>query len=146
MEAQVFLDGTQLFDIVPISYNDAEWVRSLTQQPWSKWLNQPVAFTGMGSKAAQLLQQLVEPKILVNTEISPTTQTLLEEVLASPVCQNPDVEKMINRVLVFACSNICDETITSIYNRATGCVNAIDLFQRYVYQIPVHLTSLVNVN
>lgn len=128
VEAQVFLDDTPLLDTVPISYNDAEWTRSITQQPWSKWLNQPVIFTGMGSKAAQLLQQLVEPKVLVNNGISPTTQALLEEVLASPVCQNPDVEKMVNRVLLFACSNIYDENaIASIYNRATGCVNAIDL-------------------
>lgn len=129
VSAQVFLDDTPLLDPIPkLSYNDAEWIDSITQQPWSKWLNQPVEFTGMGSKAAQLLQQLVELKVLVNTGIAPTTQALLEEVLASPVCQNPDVERMINRVLLFACSNICDENaITSIYNRATGYVNALDL-------------------
>jgi phenylacetate-CoA ligase len=129
VKAQVFLDDTPLLDTIPkLSYNDAEWTCSLTQQPWSKWLNQPVKFTGMGSKAAQLLQQLVEPKVLANTAIAPQTQAMLEEVLASPVCQNPDVERMINRVLLFACSNIGDEnTIASIYTRATGYVNAIDL-------------------
>lgn len=128
VSAQVFLDDTSLLDTVPIIYNDAEWIKSITQQPWSNWLHQPIEFTGMGSKAAQLLQQLAEPKVLVNTGISPTTQTMLEEVLASPTCQNLDVEKMVSRVLLFACSNICDEkAIASIYNRAIGCVNAIDL-------------------
>lgn len=128
VKAQVFLDDTPLLDTLPISYNDAEWIKSITQQPWSKWLNQPVEFTGTGSKAAQLLQQLVEPKVLINTGIAPTTQALLKEVSASPPCQNPDVEKMICRVLLFACSFINDEiAIASIYNRASGCVNAIDL-------------------
>lgn len=127
VKAQVFLDDTPLLDTSPkLSYNDAEWIESITQQPWSKWLNQPVQFTGMGSKAAQLLQQLV-PKVLVNA-VAPTTQALLEEVLASPVYQNSDVEKMICKVLLFACSFMSDESaIASIYNRAIGCVNAIDL-------------------
>ncbi len=82
----------------------------------------------MGSKAAQLLQQLVQPKVLVNTGLSPTTQALLKEVLTSPVCENPDVERAVCRVLLFACSNISDESaIASIYNRAIGCVNTLDL-------------------
>ncbi len=129
VSAQVFLDDTPLLDSIPkLSYNDAEWIKSITQQPWSKWLNQPVEFTGMGSKAAQLLQQLVEPKVLVNTGIAPTTQAMLEEVLASPTCKDPSVEKMIARVLLFACSFITNEkAIASIYNRAIGCVNALDL-------------------
>lgn len=128
VKAQVFLDDTALLDTLPISYNDAEWIKSITQQPWSNWLNRSVQFIGMGSKAAQLLQQLVEPKVLVNNGIAPTTQALLEEVLASPPCQNPEVEKAVCRVLLFACSFINDESaIASIYNRATGCVNALDL-------------------
>ena len=98
--------------------DDAIWIHAITKESW-QLLQKPV-LPNHAIKAAQLLKQLVQPTVIVNYGIPPTTLTLLDELLDLPPFQQPEIELITARILLFSCSFLADnpQFVTSIYNRA----------------------------
>lgn len=98
--------------------DDATWIHGITKESW-QLLQKPVLPT-KARLAAQLLKQLVQPTVIVNYGIPPTTLTLLDELLDLPPFQQPEIELITARILLFSCSFLADnpQFVTSIYNRA----------------------------
>ncbi|NEQ25105.1 MAG: hypothetical protein F6K28_39685 [Microcoleus sp. SIO2G3] len=120
VQAEVFLDDAQETKTAPVHRcNDAFWIRCITKDSWAKWLNEPRLPKGEAFKAAQLLKKLIEPGVIVGSGLAPTTQAMLMDILDSPPCKEPQVERITARVLLFACSFLADEPeVVSIYHRA----------------------------
>lgn len=98
--------------------DDATWIHSITKESW-QLLQKPV-LPNHAIKAAQLLKQLVQPTVIVNSGIPPTTLALLDEILETPPDRQPEIELITARILLFSCSFLADnpQFVTSIYNRA----------------------------
>ncbi len=120
VRAEIFLDDAQEMNTTSEHRcDDAFWIRCITKESWAQWLNEPRLPKGAAFKAAQLLKKLVEPGVIVGSGLPPTTQVMLTDILDSPPCKEPQVERMTARVLLFACSFLADEPeVVSIYHRA----------------------------
>ncbi|MBD1804704.1 hypothetical protein H6F98_04350 [Microcoleus sp. FACHB-SPT15] len=120
VRAEIFLDDAQEMNTAPEPLcKDAFWIRCITKESWAKWLNEPRLPKGAAFKAAQLLKKLVEPGVIVGSGLPPTTQAMVTDILDSPPCKEPQVERMTARVLLFACNFLADEPeVVSIYHRA----------------------------
>lgn len=121
VRAEIFLDDAQEMNTAPVHWcDDAFWIRCITKESWAQWLNEPRLPKGEAFQAAQLLKKLIEPGVIVGSGLPPTTQAMLTDILDSPPCKEPQVERMTARVLLFACSFLADDPeVVSIYCRAS---------------------------
>lgn len=77
------------------------WLGQVTGGGWSSWLSQPLPL-GEAQDVAALLQQLVAPRLIASQGIPGQTLALTETLLASEPAQDPAVEAMKIRVLLWA--------------------------------------------
>ena len=109
--------------------DDATWIHSITKESW-QLLQKPV-LPNHAIKAAQLLKQLVQPTVIVNSGIPPTTLTLLNEILDLPPDKSPEIELITARILLFSCSFLADnpQLVTLIYNRAAERLQNVLIYE-----------------
>ncbi|MBF2067704.1 MAG: phenylacetate--CoA ligase family protein [Calothrix sp. C42_A2020_038] len=133
VEVQLLLDETaynyksqskQEIEVNKYSNEDTRWIRIITTGKWADWLNQGWLPKGHLYKTAQLLQQLINPAVIVNSGLPATTKALLKRVLESQL--EPQAEIITARVLLFACTFLTDASeIKSIYNQAVQRLLAV---------------------
>ena len=104
---------------------DNRWIRTITAGQWADWLKQGWLPSGNLNKTAQLLQQLMNPAVVINSGLPSQTKALLQTILDSPH-DEPQSEKITARVLLFACNFLTDTAeIKSIYNQASQRLLAV---------------------
>ncbi len=128
VDAQIFLDDSQPISTIPELIEDMDWIEQITSEYWSSWLQSSLLPKGEAQKAAQLLKQLVNPTIIMDSGMPPPTAGLLQEILHTPPSQSPEIEWIRGRILLFACNFIAAEPeIISIYQSGAMRVeNAVE--------------------
>jgi phenylacetate-coenzyme A ligase PaaK-like adenylate-forming protein len=126
VSVQILLDDSTWESPKKFSVNSTSWIRTITEKSWSDWFKQGYVPEGDVKKTAQLLQQLVNPAVLVNSGLSPTTKALLWEIVHSSPLE-PQVERITARVLLFACNFLAGTPeIEYIYNQAAQRLQTIN--------------------
>lgn len=80
------------------------WIESITQKSWSLWLQSACIPSGYANLPARLLQALINPRIIINSGLTTTTQKQLDELISLYPCSDIEIEIMTARVLLFSCS------------------------------------------
>ncbi|WP_204104094.1 MULTISPECIES: hypothetical protein [Spirulina sp. CCY15215] len=119
IEAQIYVQSRDIIETKSESIGDREWIEMIGDRPWNEWLNSPQFPIGEARKIAQLLYELINPRLILYSGIAPSTRELINDILNSPSCQDLEVEKITARILLFSCSFLAaDPQIYSIYHHA----------------------------
>lgn len=119
IEAQIYLKSREIIATKLEFIGDREWIEMICDRPWNEWLNSPQFPTGEAQKIAQLLYELINPRLILYSGIAPSTRELIDSILNSPFCQDMEVEKITARILLFSCSFLAeDPQVYSIYQHA----------------------------
>ncbi|MEM6451453.1 MAG: hypothetical protein AAF703_14200 [Cyanobacteria bacterium P01_D01_bin.105] len=110
-------------DLLPA--NSETWLRRVTQQAWSGWIEQPLP-VGAATSVAALLQQIVMPRQMVGRGVSQDVLNLMHEVEASELTADPALEAMRLRVLLWAVSLLTERGLSAKNNELD------DIFNRYL--------------
>ena len=77
------------------------WLKQVTDQAWSSWLNNPLPL-GVAEQTAELLHDLVIPRQIMGQGLYPRTTALIAKLMLSNETQDFKVEVMKLRVLLWA--------------------------------------------
>ncbi len=120
VRAQVFLDETtEIREEAETDCDDAAWIHQITCEGLTNWLKQPMLPKGAARQTAQLLKALLNPAVITNSRLPKSTLALLYDLLDSPLGEEPQIEQIKGRVLLFSCCFLSDTGATqAIYTRA----------------------------
>jgi phenylacetate-CoA ligase len=120
IEAQVYIRSRDIIETKYEFCSDREWIEKICDRPWYEWLNSPQFPIGEAKKAADLLYELINPRLILYSGIAPSTEELINDILNSSPCQDREVEKITARILLFSCSFLAEDSrVFSIYQHAT---------------------------
>ncbi|MEM9539021.1 MAG: hypothetical protein AAGA60_05855 [Cyanobacteria bacterium P01_E01_bin.42] len=120
IEAQIYTRSRDIPDVSYQSCSDREWLDIIYNHSWSEWLDFPQfpleKDKNEAKNSAQLLYELINPRLILYSGISPSTRELIDFIINSPPCQDIEVEKTTARILLFSCSFLAeDPEVFSIY-------------------------------
>ncbi|MEA5469516.1 hypothetical protein [Spirulina sp. 06S082] len=119
IEAQIYVQSRDIIETKSEFIGDREWIEIICDRPWNEWLNSPQFPLGEAKEIAQLLYELINPRLILYSGIAPSTRELINDILNSPSCQDIEVEKITARILLFSCSFFAaDPQVYSIYHHA----------------------------
>ncbi len=112
VKAQIYWDdSTEAPETVEISCDADTWIHQITQKGLGQWLKRLILPEGPARPIAQLLKALLNPAIITNSGLPHSTLDLLQELLDSPICEDPQIERIKGRVLLFSCSFLANHVI-----------------------------------
>ncbi|MGK7924493.1 MAG: hypothetical protein AB4290_04435 [Spirulina sp.] len=119
IEAQIYVRSRDAIETEYESCRDRQWIEIIRDRPWHEWLNSPQFPMGEARITANLLYELINPRLILYSGIAPSTRDLVNSILNSPPCQDVEVEKITARILLFSCSFLAgDPQVHLIYQRA----------------------------
>jgi hypothetical protein len=95
------------------SIDSQTWVQQLSEQPWSIALAQPLP-TGEAQAIAELLKQLMAPRLIVLSRLPASTVQQIQILAASAPAADGAIEALKIRVLFWAVERLTADKITSI--------------------------------
>ena len=119
IEAKIYLRSRDIIATEYESCNDNEWIEKICDGPWHEWIEDPHFPLGKAQKIAQLLYELINPRLILYSGISPSIFELINDILNSSSCQDKEIEKITARILLFSCSFLAEDLhVHSIYQKA----------------------------
>ncbi|MGC9505756.1 hypothetical protein [Baaleninema sp.] len=104
--------------------SQTEWMSQLTSGSWGDLFDRPLP-DGKITLAAKLLKQAIDPSMISGSGISEATRNLAIAVSQTPQTGNPDIDRTIGRILLFANTvlgadkSLCDRAV-EILREAEG--------------------------
>ncbi len=120
VKARVFLDDEiETPETAEISCDANTWIHQITRKGLEQWLRQLILPEGSARPIAQLLKALLNPAIITNNGLPNSALDLLQELLDSQICEDPQVEQIKGRILLFSCSFLANhEIVEDVYYNA----------------------------
>jgi phenylacetate-CoA ligase len=97
-----------------------DWITALTKGKWQQIFSVPTYPEGIHRSVVDLMTQLIQPNLISNSALPPSTQSLIQTVLQLPKHPNAEIESMIVRSLSLACTSAAHqpEFAAAIYHAA----------------------------
>ncbi|WP_144053775.1 hypothetical protein [Baaleninema simplex] len=132
--------------------SEKDWISQLTSGSWGDLFDRSLP-QGNIAAAAKLLKQAIDPSIISGSGISEATRNLAIAVSQTPTTGNPDIDRTIGRILLFANTVLggdellCDRAV-EILREAEGDrfsdPTQFDLYLLSLYQKTEKLQSILD--